>query len=75
MFGADHFDDGSAVLLEVLCQVFHELRGEFVSKLQTLQQSVAEIPAPSALATGPAPLFVVKRHVFSSRPTGRLALP
>jgi len=24
-------------------------------KLQTLQQSVAEIPAPSALATGPAP--------------------
>jgi len=55
MFGAHHFDDGSAVLLEVLRQVFHELRGEFVSKLQTLQQSVAEIPAPSALATGPAP--------------------
>jgi hypothetical protein len=32
-------------------------------KLQTLQQSVADIPAPSALATGPAPLSSPKaRH-------------
>ena len=29
--------------------------GILTLKLQTLQQSVAEIPAPSALATGPAP--------------------